>query len=219
MNFKEKKALIIGGTSGTGRHLAVELLHLGASVTVTGRKNPNIDGVQFLQCDYQKNGIQCLQTELCQSSLFECDILIFCYGPFVQKSLHKTTAKDWEDMALSNYAIPGYAVSAALPQMMERLYGRIILFGGTRTDAVRPYKTNAAYAGAKTGLSVLVKSVAAEYGAFGITCNAILPGFTKNPPANTNCVSEETLCAHAIHLLSHPELNGVLLTVDRGWTP
>lgn len=220
MDFKEKKALVIGGTTGTGLCIAKRLSLLGARVTVTGRTfKENVPNILFLQSDYEKNGIHELQTEQCAAALSECDMLIFCYGPFLQKSVCEMLPQDWISMALNNYALPGYAVSAALPGMMERSYGRIVLFGGTRTETVRAYKTNAAYAGAKTGLSVLVKSVAATYTRFGITCNALLPGFTHNAPTNTHCVSPEILGEHALYLLSHRELNGVLLGVDRGWQP
>jgi NAD(P)-dependent dehydrogenase (short-subunit alcohol dehydrogenase family) len=53
----------------------------------------------------------------------------------------------------------------------------MLFFGGTRTEAIRPYSTNAAYAAAKTGLGVLVKSLAAEYAAFGIGAFLLCPGF------------------------------------------
>jgi NAD(P)-dependent dehydrogenase (short-subunit alcohol dehydrogenase family) len=61
--------------------------------------------------------------------------------------------------------------------MRERSYGRILLFGGTRTDSIRAYASNAAYAAAKTGLGVLVKSIAAEYSAWNIGAFLLCPGF------------------------------------------
>lgn len=83
---------------------------------------------------------------------------------------------------------------------------------------MRGYRTNAAYAGAKTGISVITKSIAMEYAQYGITCNAVLPGFTSHAPEGTQTVSEHALAENAVSLMSKEELNGVLLNVDRGWS-
>ena len=147
------------------------------------------------------------------------DVLAVCYGPFVYKKLHETEAGDWERLALCDYALPGMLVSLVLPGMMERKFGRILLFGGTRTESVKNYANNAAYAGAKTGISVIIKSLSAEYCEYGITCNGIMPGFTRNAPAGTTCISPDALAGHAMYLFEHSEMNGVLLNVDRGWVP
>ena len=70
---------------------------------------------------------------------------------------------EWLTQSYANFAFPGMLVSAVLPHMCASGWGRILLFGGTRTDSVRGFRTNAAYAAAKTGLSSLVKSVALDY--------------------------------------------------------
>jgi NAD(P)-dependent dehydrogenase (short-subunit alcohol dehydrogenase family) len=60
--------------------------------------------------------------------------------------------------------------------MAERGWGRILLFGGTRTDAIRAFSSNAAYAAAKTGLAVLAKSLAVEGAGRGVGCVLVCPG-------------------------------------------
>lgn len=107
----------------------------------------------------------------------ESDLLVLAYGPFVYRSLEKTTPEDWRLMALADLAVPGILAGAAAVAMGKRGFGRILLFGGTRTDMVRGYKANAAYASAKTGLGVLAKSVAAEFAGRGVSCAVICPGF------------------------------------------
>lgn len=57
--------------------------------------------------------------------------------------------------------------------------GVIVLFGGTKTDSVRGYKTNAAYASAKTGLAVFAKSLAREYAGKGVSVIMVCPGFVE----------------------------------------
>ena len=135
-------------------------------------------------------------------------------------------------MALLNYALPGLLVSTALPYMISNKWGRILLFGGTRTQNVNGFLTNAAYAGAKTGVCSLVRSVALAYAPYGITCNALLPGMTdteyvsqqtraslaKKMPSK-KLISTMTVAESGMFLLEQAELNGVLLNVDSGWDP
>lgn len=219
--FLGKQALVVGGTSGCGKEIALMLCDLGADVCVIGRREFSSDShqIQSIVLDLEQKRLASLEDERVKELLGQTDILVFCYGPFVRKTLEETTAGDWQDMALLDYALPGAFVSAALNHQTKNKWGRILLFGGTRTDSVKAYKSNAAYAGAKTGLSVLVKSVASQYAQLGITCNAILPGFTHDAPPQTQDVSEKIIAKNAMNLLLTPELNGVLLNIDRGWTP
>ena len=140
-----KKALVIGGTSGIGFCLADILAQKGALVSV-----------------FEANGLCEFEHEAFKQILTECSVLCVCYGPFVQKKLHETSPEDWQKMALLDYALPGVVVSKVLTPMSERKCGSILLFGGTRSEVPRACSTNAAYLGAKTGLGVIVKSVARE---------------------------------------------------------
>lgn len=211
-----KNALVIGGTSSIGLYIAKLLIEKGARVCCTGTHNPELSGAQYIECDFEQNGLSELEEGKLSSILQDCDILCVCYGPFVQKSLHETCAADWKKMALLDYAMPGIAVSKVLPSMMQKGSGSIILFGGTRSEHPRACATNAAYLGAKTGLGVVVKSVAREYGRHGIRCNAILPGFTRNAPEGF-LLDEKSVAEKAVYVIEQRELNGVLLNVDMGW--
>lgn len=216
-----KNAVVIGGTSGIGFELAKILCKNECSVCVTGRHDPKTQDLEFIQTDFKsgKSLLDLNEFPQLREKLCEADILCVSYGPFVQKPLHLTTAQDWQTLALLDYALAGIAVSTVLPGMMERKFGRIVLFGGTRTESVRSYKTNAAYAGAKTAISVLVKSVSAEYRKYGVTCNAVLPGFVNGAKDKSDAVSALSVAQSAFSLIQNENLNGVLLNVDRGWQP
>lgn len=98
----------------------------------------------------------------------------------------------------------------------EKKCGSIVLFGGTRSELPRACATNAAYLGAKTGLSVIARSVAREYGSIGIRCNVILPGFTGNAPQGF--LSEPMQIAEkAVYVIEQRDVNGVFFNVDYGW--
>lgn len=214
-----KNAVVIGGTSGIGFELAKILCKNECAVCVTGRHDPCEQGLEFIPADFTGGHLDLDEFPPLREKLCKADILCVSYGPFVQKPLHLTTAQDWQTLALYDYALAGIAVSSVLPGMMERKFGRIVLFGGTRTESVRSYKTNAAYAGAKTAISVLVKSVSAEYRKYGVTCNAVLPGFVNGAKDKSDAVSAHSVAQSAFSLIQNENLNGVLLNVDRGWQP
>lgn len=216
-NFvRGKKALVIGGTSSIGLCIARLLSENGADVFAVGTHNPECNGINFIECNFEKNGLEELEKPDLDKIFSGCDILCVCYGPFVQKPLHETSMEDWRKVALFDYALPGIAVSKSLSGMIDRKCGSILLFGGTRSEMPRACSTNAAYLGAKTGLDVIVKSVAREYGQYGITCNAVLPGFTRNAP--DGFLTDECIVAEkALYLLEQRDLNGVFLNVDHGW--
>lgn len=217
--FNGRKSLVIGGTGGIGLQMAMRLAESGAEVWVMGRHKPESSLLHMIHGDFEANGLSELSRPDVRGIMERCEICAVTYGPFLQKPVHEMSAEEWSRIALADYALPGAVVSAVLPGMMERKWGRILLFGGTRTESVRSYRTNAAYAGAKTGISVIIKSVSAEYKEYGITCNGILPGFTRNAPSADYLVEESWVAEQGIHLISSEKLNGVLLNADCGWQP
>jgi 3-hydroxybutyrate dehydrogenase len=227
--FSGKRAVIVGGTGGIGRGVTNALVANGADALAIGRR-PAEDSLGFralsLDLDDQSNrGAVIAESR-------EADILCVVRGPFLQKSLAETTDEEWISLCYANLALPGMLVSAALPRMVSRGWGRILLFGGTRTDSIRGFRTNAAYAAAKTGLSSLVKSLALEYAAKGVTCNAICPGFvdteylspivkdelSKKSP-NGRLIRVEDVVELAICLMEKCVYNGNVVPIDSGWAP
>jgi len=221
-----KRALVVGGSGGIGRSLAEALIAEGATVTAVGR-HP-VPGAESCVVDLD-NSAECA---IVLSKAFCAEILAVVRGPFLQKPLGGTSREEWESITWANLGFPGALVSAALPAMEKARWGRILLFGGTRTDAVRGFRTNAAYAAAKTGLSSLAKSVAIGYASSGITCNVLCPGFVeteyldsalkselaaKNPDGKLISVRE--VADSALFLLKTPSINGVSLPIDKGWSP
>lgn len=220
-----KKAVVIGGTGGLGRAIADGLVASGAQVCRIGAHSLD-QATLVVDLDSASGRREAI--DACR----DADILCVARGPFLRKPLAETTEADWETIVYSNLVFPGILVSAVLPHMVEKGWGRILLLGGTRTDVVRGFRTNAAYAAAKTGLSSLVKSVALEYAPRGITCNAICPGFVdteymddgekeeqarKIPDGKLISVAE--IADSALFLLEKSVYNGTILPVDKGWTP
>ena len=244
-SFEEKTALVVGGSGGIGAEISLALAKNGASLVIHGgHKSKKFDLLEkkISEINGKKPGIivqnlldTCFSDLPC-SELLEaarnCDILCLCFGPFVQKALHETASSDWQKVALFDYALPGLLISTALPSMMKKNWGRILLLGGTGTSFRKEFSTNAAYAGAKSGLNVLTASVASSYADYGITCNMICPGFTETEYLSEELKSElsekmplgtmiesSSVSETALFLLKNPDVNGTVLRIDRGWQP
>ena len=240
--FEGKKALVVGGSGGIGASLSLLLAKNGAELVVHGghksekfsvlmekikSHSPKSSALVFPIDAEHFSAVE--DSALCRTAS-ECDILCVCFGPFVQKPVEQTSFSDWQMVSLLDYALPGFLVTKALPWMQKNHWGRILLFGGTGTAHRGEFKTNVAYAGAKSALNVLVQSVAAQFASEGITCNAVFPGMTQTEyTQNSDALSQkmplgsliapESVAESALYLLQGADLNGVLLRVDRGWSP
>ena len=244
-DLKGKKALVVGGSGGIGREISLALAERGAELIIHGsKKSEKFDLLKDKITEISGKAPKSIEQKLLETSFDklevsplakaagECDLLCVCFGPFVQKSLHETNLSDWKKVALLDYALPGFLVSCALPNMISKKWGRILLFGGTGTSFRQEYSTNPAYAGAKSALNVLVSSVAHSYAPYGITCNAICPGFVETEYLSEGLKAElsakmplsSMICAAsvaetALFLLENADINGATLRVDRGWSP
>ncbi len=109
----------------------------------------------------------------------EPDILVISFGPVLYGSLAQTSPADWEWMASANLALPGALISTYAPHMAKRGFGKIFVFGSSNSDTIRSYRQTAAYASAKTGLSVLIKSAAREFGRSNVQIIGLCPAYVE----------------------------------------
>jgi NAD(P)-dependent dehydrogenase (short-subunit alcohol dehydrogenase family) len=141
----------------------------------------------------------------------------------------ETEPWSWRFLVENNLLFPGLMVSSVLSSMIKRGWGRILLFGGTKTDQIRGFSLTAAYGIAKTALGTLAKSAAKCAGNAGITCNVICPGLTdteycspderaynrENSPGG-NPLTAQDIAHCALKILEDPFINGAIIPVDGG---
>ena len=237
VTFLGKKALVVGGTGGIGRAVALGLAERGAELTVHGgsseerlsdtlktirEKGGKADGF-LLSIDGPAAAERIL------SRAPAPDILVCAWGPFKQGGLETLDREFWQKTIENNLIFPGILVSHVLSGMIERNWGRILLFGGTNTDTIRGFTTTAAYSAAKTALGVLAKSTAKAAGARGVTCNVVCPGLTdteyvsealrrynrEKSPGGRSLMPLE-VAQTALAILENPDVNGAVIPVDKG---
>lgn len=188
----DKRALVVGGSGGIGAAISLELASRGAHIVVHGRTQEKVEAVvqaiasaggsaEGLVFDIQSTSSTSSTLAFISkvSGLGPIDVLVVAFGPFIRKSLGEHSTEDWLEMTTLNLALPGALASSLLPSMKARAFGRMLFIGGTRTDAIRGYLSNAGYAAAKTGLDVLVKSIALECSAYNVAAVTICPGLVE----------------------------------------
>ncbi len=91
-------------------------------------------------------------------------------------SVLDTDAAIWQKSLERNLSTAFHVTRAALPSMIERRFGRIVMVSSV-TGPVVAYPGDAAYAAAKAGMVGLTRALAVEVGGDGVTANAVLPGW------------------------------------------
>ena len=181
-------ALVTGGGRGIGRAIAVELADAGASVVVTGRNMANLKetssaiGVRggkclALTCDVGDRDSVRSTFEQIRSALGSVDILINNAGITYSRKLHETPDDIWEQIIQTNVNGTFYCCKAALPDMIEKRWGRIITIASIAGLGGVPFSS--AYSASKHGQLGLTRSLALEVARHNIAVNAICPGWVE----------------------------------------
>ena len=185
-SLKEKVALITGSTRGLGHGMAWGLANAGAHVVINGR-DPSI--AKSKAEEFSARGLMASAEGFDTSDgdaaaeavsnivrrLGRLDILINNAGIAIRGGLTDTTDNDWDKVIATNLTACFRLSRLAAQQMRNQRSGRIIMISSIMSLIGRP--TMSAYAAAKGGITSLTRTLAAELGPEGITCNAIAPGY------------------------------------------
>lgn len=178
-------AVVIGGTSGIGRALALGLAQAGADVAPSSRRQNEVDataaaiealGRRSLRVTSDVKDRTSLQSLLDRTAaaLGQVDILINCAGKTKRTPTLDVGEEEWADILDTNLTGTLRACQVFGRHMLERGYGRIINIASL-SSFVALHEV-AAYGASKSAVASLTKSLAIEWGARGVCVNAIAPG-------------------------------------------
>mgnify|MGYP000002480038 CR=1 FL=1 len=182
-SVRGKVACVTGASSGLGRQAATVLAQAGARVIGVARRSDaladwraNADGdtaaITFDVSD--RDRLADLADELIKS-FGAPDILVHAAGINTRQAADDVTPEGWDATLSLNLTAPFFLSQHLVPSMMDKGWGRIINFASLQTT--RAFPGGIAYGASKAGIGQLTRAMAEAWSPFGITANAIGPGF------------------------------------------
>ena len=182
-----KNALVTGGSRGIGRAIALQLARDGARVAFSYRTG-EVEA-QAVAKEITDLGKEVLMLRADVSNPKEArglvakvlerwgrlDILVNNAGITRDKSVRKLSDEEWTEVINTNLNSVYYCSSAAIKSMCDQQYGRIINISSFVGQSGNFGQAN--YSAAKAGILGLTKTAALELARYGVTVNAVCPGF------------------------------------------
>ncbi|MEP3051945.1 MAG: acetoacetyl-CoA reductase [Erythrobacter sp.] len=175
-------AIVTGGTRGIGRAICEQLKEDGLTVVANYAGNDEaaqkcadelgIHCSKFDVGDHQAVLAGCTKIE---AELGQVDVVVNNAGITRDGTLHRMSYEDWDEVMRINLGGCFNMAKACFPGMRERKWGRIVNIGSINGQAGQYGQVN--YAAAKSGIHGFTKALAQEGAKFGVTVNAIAPGY------------------------------------------
>ena len=237
-------ALITGGAKGIGRGIALDLAARQWKIAFCYRASQaeaETTAQEITQRGGQALAIRCdvsdpvaaknMVTQV-EKEWGRIDVLINGAGPYHRINLFDETVEGWNDMFDGNLHPIFYLAQAVAPGMKARKSGRIISFSMANADQMEAQPDVTAHYIAKAGVLILTRTLAKLLAPYGITVNAISPGFidsgsappqelaamTKRIPAGYIGTVDDTVAA-VRYLLSEEAryVNGANIQISGAW--
>ncbi|WP_405813257.1 SDR family oxidoreductase [Streptomyces sp. NBC_01390] len=174
-----KTAVVTGGSSGIGLAVAERLKADGYHVA-TLDLNPAGSGPAFSRVTDVTDRAQVDEAMAAvRERLGPVTILVNAAGMSGYKRFQDLTFAAWQRVVDVNLSSVFHCVQAALPDMLETGWGRIVNISSSSAQSGQQFMTH--YVAAKSAVNGLTKSLALELGPAGITVNAVPPGFIDTP--------------------------------------
>ncbi len=237
-------ALITGGAKGIGRGIALDLASRQWNIAFcyrTSDTEAKTTAQEITQRGGQALAIRCdVSDSVAAKNIItqvekewgRIDVLINGAGPYHRINLFDETVAGWKEMFDGNLHPIFYLAQAVAPGMKARKTGRIISFSMANADQMEAQPDVTAHYIAKAGVLILTRTLAKLLAPYGITVNAISPGFidsgsappqelaamTKRIPAGYIGTVDDTVAA-VRYLLSEDAryVNGANIQISGGW--
>ncbi|MEO8415801.1 MAG: 3-oxoacyl-ACP reductase family protein [Ginsengibacter sp.] len=242
-----KIALVTGAARGIGRACALALAEAGADIAL-GLRDLDADNGVVKEIEAMGRKVLPLQMDVSKmdeiQAAFEkikghyqrVDIVVNNAGIAPENLAENVTEKDFDYTLTVNLKGTFFVSQAAGRMMIQQRYGRIINLSSQAGFVALPGES--VYCMTKAGIAHLTKCLAAEWGTYNITVNAVAPTFINTPGTEEYLANEESKkhvlskivlgkigepkdVANAVLFLASPAaslITGTTLLIDGGWT-
>ena len=185
-------AIVTGSTSGIGLGVATAFAAEGMNVMLNGFGDK--DEIEAIRAGLEdKYGVKAGyhgadmtkpeqirdMVSKAEAAFGEIDVLVNNAGIQFVSEVENFPEEKWNAIIAINLSSSFHATKAVFKGMKDRKFGRIINIASAHGLVASPFKS--AYVAAKHGVVGFTKTIALEGAEFGVTCNAICPGYVKTP--------------------------------------
>lgn len=189
---KGRVALITGGGRGIGRATADLLASRGARVMCVARSEQELAdvGLEYAVADLGTADGCASAVEATEKRLGSIDIFVCNHGigSAHERVIWEQDTEVWAETMRINLDGPFFLSRSIVGRMVEQQYGRCVYTSSTA--GLIAEHAGCAYNSSKHGLLGLMRSVAVDGGPFGITSNAVLPGWVRTAMADRSASQE-----------------------------
>jgi len=192
MSLKGRVAIVSGAGTGVGKATTKRLFSEGAKVVLIGRDRSRLTKVisdlngkknlLAVKADITKEADVINVIEETVSAFDTVDILVNNAGILNDPTpFHKMTDEQWMSLINTNLIGTFRTTKAVLPIMMEKRRGSIVNISslqGIRSILNVPFSV---YGVTKAGVIMFTRTIAVEYGEYGIRCNCVAPSTIRSP--------------------------------------
>ena len=178
-------ALVTGASSGIGRATAVMLAARGARVMGVGRSDERLASLKAEHEEIDVLAASVAEPDGCKRAVAKArelgpvTILVHAagLGGYLGRPIWEETYQAWRETVALNLDAAFELSRLVVDDMISARWGRIVMVGSTAGQVGAP--AISAYSASKAGLLGLVRSVAQDVARFGVTVNAVVPGWVR----------------------------------------
>lgn len=189
--MKGKVAIVTGAGGGVGRAISKRLVSEGCKVVLLGRDRARLQkaasevgdkkSTMTVMADITKEAEVLSAMEQTISSFDKVDILVNNAGTINDPvPFHEMTDDQWDGLIDTNLVGTFRMTKAAIPVMMRNGGGSIVNVSSVLGIRSIPKVPLTVYGVTKAGVIMFTKSIAVEYGQYGLRCNCVCPSTIKS---------------------------------------